>query len=104
MYRLFSRIPKGLDPVADIFKEHVEGEGNRLVKEVRWSCLSRLLVGPLRWPAPEPWTQPPPAKQVPLPTTGGGGCREQEEPGQGRWQAHARHRQQCRAGVRSPCH
>ena len=34
MYRLFQRIPKGLEPVADIFKEHVEGEGSKLVKEV----------------------------------------------------------------------
>lgn len=34
MYRLFQRIPKGLDPVADIFKEHVEAEGMKLVKEV----------------------------------------------------------------------
>lgn len=34
MYRLFQRIPKGLDPVADMFKEHVEGEGSRLVKDV----------------------------------------------------------------------
>lgn len=24
MYRLFSRISKGLDPIADCFKEHVE--------------------------------------------------------------------------------
>lgn len=34
MYRLFQRIPKGLEPVADIFKKHVEGEGMKLVKEV----------------------------------------------------------------------
>ena len=34
MYRLFHRIPKGLEPVADIFKSHVESEGNKLVKEV----------------------------------------------------------------------
>eukprot|EP00798_Chlamydomonas_sp_ICE-L_P016007 gene16007-22145_t len=34
MYRLFQRIPRGLDPVAEIFKEHVEQEGNKLVKDV----------------------------------------------------------------------
>ncbi|CAL8463270.1 g2804 [Coccomyxa elongata] len=34
MYRLFQRIPKGLDPVADIFKKHVEAEGMKIVKEV----------------------------------------------------------------------
>lgn len=27
MYKLFRRIPKGLDPMADIFKKHVEEEG-----------------------------------------------------------------------------
>eukprot|EP00191_Tetraselmis_sp_GSL018_P009710 CAMPEP_0177609228 /NCGR_PEP_ID=MMETSP0419_2-20121207/18950_1 /TAXON_ID=582737 /ORGANISM="Tetraselmis sp., Strain GSL018" /LENGTH=732 /DNA_ID=CAMNT_0019104085 /DNA_START=252 /DNA_END=2450 /DNA_ORIENTATION=+ len=34
MYRLFNRIPKGLDPVAATFKKHVEAEGMALVKEV----------------------------------------------------------------------
>ncbi len=34
MYRLFHRIPKGLDPVAELLKQHVESEGNKLVKEV----------------------------------------------------------------------
>ena len=34
MYRLFSRIPRGLDPVADSFKRHVESEGLKLVKDV----------------------------------------------------------------------
>ena len=33
MYRLFQRIPKGLEPVADSFKKHVESEGMKLVKE-----------------------------------------------------------------------
>merc|ERR1711915_491524 len=32
MYRLFCRILKGLDPVAQIFKQHVTGEGTSLVK------------------------------------------------------------------------
>eukprot|EP00955_Chlamydomonas_euryale_P100750 365303-Chlamydomonas_euryale.AAC.37 len=34
MFRLFQRIPKGLEPVAEIFREHVEHEGTKLVKEV----------------------------------------------------------------------
>ena len=34
MFRLFTRIPKGLDPVANIFKKHVEGEGTKLVLQV----------------------------------------------------------------------
>ena len=33
MYRLFNRIPKGLEPIADMFKEHVEAEGMKRVKE-----------------------------------------------------------------------
>jgi hypothetical protein len=33
MYRLFNRIPKGLEPIADMFKEHVEGEGMKRVRE-----------------------------------------------------------------------
>ena len=34
MYWLFSRVPKGLEPVAAIFKKHVEGEGTKLVLQV----------------------------------------------------------------------
>lgn len=34
MYRLFSRVPKGLEPVAEIFKKHVECEGMKLVSIV----------------------------------------------------------------------
>ncbi|KAL5983857.1 Cullin-1 [Asimina triloba] len=33
MYRLFSRIPKGLEPVSNIFKQHVTVEGTALVKQ-----------------------------------------------------------------------
>ncbi|KAK9083871.1 hypothetical protein Scep_030342 [Stephania cephalantha] len=33
MYRLFSRIPRGLDPVSNIFKQHVTAEGTALVKQ-----------------------------------------------------------------------
>ena len=33
MYRLFQRIPKGLEPVADSFKKHVQAECMKLVKE-----------------------------------------------------------------------
>ena len=34
MYRLFNRVDKGLVPVADTFKKHVEAQGTALVKEV----------------------------------------------------------------------
>ncbi|KAH7573592.1 hypothetical protein JRO89_XS03G0177700 [Xanthoceras sorbifolium] len=33
MFRLFSKIPKGLDPVSNIFKQHVTAEGTALVKQ-----------------------------------------------------------------------
>lgn len=33
MYRLFSKIPKGLDPVANMFKQHVTAEGMALVQQ-----------------------------------------------------------------------
>jgi cullin 1 len=33
MYRLFGRIPKGLDHMAEMFREHVESEGVKLVNE-----------------------------------------------------------------------
>ncbi|XP_051128576.1 cullin-1 [Andrographis paniculata] len=33
MYRLFSKIPRGLEPVANIFKQHVTSEGTVLVKQ-----------------------------------------------------------------------
>eukprot|EP00850_Spirogloea_muscicola_P018689 SM000174S03344 [mRNA] locus=s174:178867:184366:+ [translate_table: standard] len=33
MYRLFCRVPKGLDPVAAIFRQHVTDEGSALVKQ-----------------------------------------------------------------------
>ncbi|KAI6693065.1 hypothetical protein NL676_020775 [Syzygium grande] len=33
MFRLFSKIPRGLDPVANIFKQHFTAEGTALVKQ-----------------------------------------------------------------------
>ncbi|KAL5541814.1 hypothetical protein UlMin_009524 [Ulmus minor] len=33
MFRLFSKIPRGLDPVSNIFKQHVTAEGMTLVKQ-----------------------------------------------------------------------
>ncbi|XP_071698690.1 cullin-1-like [Rutidosis leptorrhynchoides] len=33
MYRLFSKIPKGLEPVANMFKQHVTAEGMALVQQ-----------------------------------------------------------------------
>ncbi|GMP86859.1 hypothetical protein CsSME_00039482 [Camellia sinensis var. sinensis] len=33
MYRLFSKIPGGLNPVSSIFKQHVTAEGTALVKQ-----------------------------------------------------------------------
>ncbi|XLS49297.1 hypothetical protein HN51_009974 [Arachis hypogaea] len=33
MYRLYQKIPKGLDPVANVFKQHVTAEGTALVQQ-----------------------------------------------------------------------
>lgn len=33
MYRLFNRIKNGLDPVALIFRKHVESEGMKIVNQ-----------------------------------------------------------------------
>lgn len=41
MHKLFSRIPKGLEPIADIFKEHIDGEGMKLVKEAAGAAESK---------------------------------------------------------------
>ncbi|GAX75998.1 hypothetical protein CEUSTIGMA_g3441.t1 [Chlamydomonas eustigma] len=41
MFRLFQRVPRGLEPVAEIFKEHVENEGMKLVKEVTEAAESK---------------------------------------------------------------
>eukprot|EP00967_Tisochrysis_lutea_P059948 scaffold76476_cov22-Tisochrysis_lutea.AAC.4 len=45
MYRLFHRIPKGLEPVAEIFKQHVDSEGSKLVKEVSEDVESKKQEG-----------------------------------------------------------
>lgn len=41
MYRLFSRVARGLEPVAAIFKKHVENEGGKLVDQVTEALQSR---------------------------------------------------------------
>ena len=41
MYRLFIRIPGGLDPIADIFKSHVDAEGLKCVKDATASIEER---------------------------------------------------------------
>ena len=47
MYRLFNRIPKGLDPVADAFKRHVEADGMALVKEATEAAAAKAAAGVL---------------------------------------------------------
>lgn len=44
MYRLFGRVPKGLDPMAEIFRKHVEAEGLKLVKDATDSSAARKEV------------------------------------------------------------
>jgi cullin 1 len=41
MHRLFGRIPKGLEPLADLFRKHVEEEGLKLVREATAAGESR---------------------------------------------------------------
>ncbi|KAI3437587.1 hypothetical protein D9Q98_000040 [Chlorella vulgaris] len=41
MYRMFNRLPKGLDPMADIFRKHVEAEGMKLVREATEAAESK---------------------------------------------------------------
>lgn len=41
MFRLFGRIPKGLDPMADIFRRHVEAQGLKLVQEAGEAAAAR---------------------------------------------------------------
>ncbi|XP_058200172.1 cullin-1-like [Rhododendron vialii] len=47
MYRLFSKVPKGLDPVASIFKQHVTAEGTTLVQQAEEAASNKaeLTVG-----------------------------------------------------------
>ncbi|KAK8366951.1 hypothetical protein V6Z12_A02G152700 [Gossypium hirsutum] len=33
MYRLYCKIPRGLEPVANVFKQHVTDEGTALVQQ-----------------------------------------------------------------------
>ncbi|KAG6757009.1 hypothetical protein POTOM_037309 [Populus tomentosa] len=46
MFRLFSKIPWGLDPVSGIFKQHVTAEGTALVKQAEDAASSKK-VGPM---------------------------------------------------------
>ncbi|PWA91453.1 cullin [Artemisia annua] len=42
MYKLFSKIPKGLDPVANMFKQHVTAEGMTLVQQADDAASSKV--------------------------------------------------------------
>ncbi|CAL9074844.1 unnamed protein product [Musa acuminata var. zebrina] len=44
MYRLFCRIPRGLDPVSQIFKQHVTSEGTALVKQAEDAASNKKVV------------------------------------------------------------
>ncbi|KAF9673357.1 hypothetical protein SADUNF_Sadunf10G0015600 [Salix dunnii] len=51
MFRLFSKIPRGLDPVSSIFKQHVTAEGTALVKQAEDAASSKkwkLIFGSLQ--------------------------------------------------------
>ncbi|TYJ40100.1 hypothetical protein E1A91_A04G116500v1 [Gossypium mustelinum] len=38
MYRLYCKIPRGLEPVANVFKQHVTAEGTALVQQAEDAC------------------------------------------------------------------
>ncbi|KAK8369903.1 hypothetical protein V6Z11_A01G141600 [Gossypium hirsutum] len=40
MYRLYCKIPRGLEPVANVFKQHVTAEGTALVQQAKDACNS----------------------------------------------------------------
>ena len=59
IYRLFQRIPKGLEPVAELFRKHVEAQGMQRVKEATeaaaakkekdaGACTDAAALGPAR--------------------------------------------------------
>jgi alkylhydroperoxidase family enzyme len=56
MYRLFSRIPKGLEPVADAFKKHVEADGMALVKEATEAATAKAAAGSLTTAVAVSWS------------------------------------------------
>ncbi|XP_028804231.1 cullin-1 isoform X1 [Neltuma alba] len=45
MYRLYHKIPKGLDPVANIFKQHITAEGTMLVQQAEEASNSQTANG-----------------------------------------------------------
>ncbi|PON96622.1 Cullin, N-terminal [Trema orientale] len=45
MYRLYHKIPKGLDPVASVFKQHITGEGTVLVQQAEDACTNQAANG-----------------------------------------------------------
>ncbi|CAI0466801.1 unnamed protein product [Linum tenue] len=44
MFRLFSKIPRGLEPVSSIFKQHVTGEGTALVKQAEDAASNKKVI------------------------------------------------------------
>jgi hypothetical protein len=56
MYRLFNRVPKGLEPIAELFKQHVEAEGMQLVRDVAQASESKKDKEAGEWgPGKEGW-------------------------------------------------
>ncbi|XP_027352110.1 cullin-1 isoform X1 [Abrus precatorius] len=45
MYRLYHKIPKGLDPVANVFKQHITAEGTALVQLAEEAACSQTTSG-----------------------------------------------------------
>lgn len=45
MYRLYHKIPKGLDPVANVFKQHITDDGTALVQQAEETASSQTTSG-----------------------------------------------------------
>jgi len=44
MYRLYHPIPQGLDPVADLFKQHITVEGSALIKQATEAATDKVYI------------------------------------------------------------
>ncbi|KAH9604161.1 hypothetical protein KSS87_010501 [Heliosperma pusillum] len=44
MYRLYSKVPKGLEPIGSIFKQHITDEGTALVQQAEDAALSKVFI------------------------------------------------------------
>ena len=44
MYRLFSRVPEGLNPIASILRQHIEHMGNEIINRLKCNAASQSCI------------------------------------------------------------